>query len=63
MVEDVGGPAERAGVRPGDVILSVNRTPVDSLEQMKTLIDKSGKGVALLIQRDDARIFVPVPLG
>jgi serine protease Do len=50
-------------VRPGDVILSVNRTPVDSLEQMKALIDKSGKGVALLIQRDDARIFVPVPLG
>jgi len=63
VVEDVGGPAERAGVRPGDVILSVNRTPVDSLEQMKALIDKSGKGVALLIQRDDARIFVPVPLG
>ena len=63
VVEDVGGPAERAGVRPGDVILSVNRTPVDSLEQMKSLIDKSGKGVALLIQRDDARIFVPVPLG
>ena len=63
VVEDVGGPAERAGVRPGDVILSVNRTPVDSLEQMKSLVEKSGKGVALLIQRDDARIFVPVPLG
>jgi serine protease Do len=63
VVEDVGGPAERAGVRPGDVILSVNRTPVDSLEQMKSLVEKSGKAVALLIQRDDARIFVPVPLG
>jgi serine protease Do len=47
VVEDVAGPAERAGVRPGDVILSVNRTPVESLEQMKSLIDKSGKGVAL----------------
>ena len=42
---------------------SVNRTPVDSLEQMKSLVEKSGKAVALLIQRDDARIFVPVPLG
>jgi len=63
VVEDVGGPAERAGVRPGDVILSVNRTPVDSLEQMKSLVEKSGKAVALLIQRDDARIFIPVPLG
>ncbi|HEY8242064.1 MAG TPA: DegQ family serine endoprotease [Casimicrobiaceae bacterium] len=63
VVEDVAGPAERAGVRPGDVILSVNRTPVDSLEHMKSLVEKSGKAVALLIQRDDARIFVPVPLG
>ena len=63
VVEDVAGPAERAGVRPGDVILSVNRTPVDSLDQMKSLVEKSGKAVALLIQRDDARIFVPVPLG
>jgi serine protease Do len=30
---------------------------------MKSLVEKSGKAVALLIQRDDARIFVPVPLG
>ena len=63
VVEDVAGPAARAGVRPGDVIVSVNRTPVESAEQFKGLVDKSGKAVALLIQRDDARIFVPVPLG
>lgn len=63
VVEDVAGAAEKAGVRRGDVIVSVNRTPVASVDQMKRLIDKGGKSVALLIQRDDARLFVPVPLG
>ena len=63
VVEDVAGAAAKAGVRAGDVIVSVNRQPVDSVEKLKSLIDGAGKTVALLIQRDDARIFVPVPLG
>jgi serine protease Do len=63
VVEDVGGAAAKAGVQPGDVILSVNRTPVKSPEQLKELIGKAGKTVALLVQRDDARIFIPVTLG
>lgn len=63
VVEDVGGAAEKAGVRPGDVIVSANRTPVSSPAELKGIVDKAGKAIALLIQRDDARIFVPVPLG
>ena len=63
VVEDVGGAAAKAGVRSGDVILSVNDTPVKSVEQLKELIAKSGKTVALLVQREDARIFIPVTLG
>jgi serine protease Do len=63
VVQDVAGPAERAGVRPGDVIVAVNSTPVKSVEQLKSLVDKSGKTVALLVQRNDARIFIPVTLG
>jgi serine protease Do len=63
VVEDVGGAAAKAGVRPGDVIVSANRTPITSTEQLKGIVDKAGKAIALLIQRDDARIFVPVPLG
>ena len=27
------------------------------------LIGKSGKSIALLVQRDDARIFIPVTIG
>jgi serine protease Do len=63
VVQDVAGAAERAGVRPGDVIVAVNNTPVTSVDQLKSLIDKSGKTVALLVQRNDARIFIPVTLG
>ncbi|HEX8009489.1 MAG TPA: DegQ family serine endoprotease [Casimicrobiaceae bacterium] len=63
VVQDVTGAAERAGVRPGDVIVAVNNTPVKSVEDLRAMIDKSGKTVALLVQRNDARIFIPVTLG
>ena len=63
VVQDVKGPAERAGVQPGDVIVAVNNTPVKSVDDLKTLIGKSGKTVALLVQRNEARIFIPVTLG
>jgi serine protease Do len=63
LVQDVAGAAERAGVRPGDVIVAVNNTPVKSVDQLKSLVDKSGKTVALLVQRNEARIFIPITLG
>ena len=63
VVQDVTGAAERAGVRPGDVIVAVNNTPVKSVDELKNLIDRSGKTIALLVQRNDARIFIPVTLG
>lgn len=63
MIEDTGGAAALAGVQPGDVLLAVNGAPVQSLEQVRTLVAKSEKSVALLIQRDGSKIFVPVRLG
>jgi len=63
VVEQVAGAAERAGVRPGDVIVAVNTTPVNSVDQLKELVSKSGKTIALLVQREDAKIFIPVTLG
>ena len=63
IVEQVGGAAEKAGVREGDIIVSVNRQPVDSPEALRAAIEKAGKTVALLIRRDDAQIFVPVNIG
>jgi serine protease Do len=45
------------------VIVAVNNTPVKSVDQLKSLVDKSGKTVALLVQRNEARIFIPITLG
>ena len=63
LVLEASGPAAHAGIRAGDVILSVNGKPVQSVDALHKLIDAAGKRVALLIQRNDARIFVPIELG
>lgn len=60
MVDGTAGPAASAGIQPGDLLLSVNGTPVTSREELGTLIEKAGKDVALLIQRDSVRSFISV---
>ncbi|MGC3999386.1 MAG: DegQ family serine endoprotease [Anaeromyxobacter sp.] len=62
LVQGVGGPAARAGIQPGDVVVAVNNTPVESLETLRAVVGKAKDRVALLVQRGDARIFVPVDL-
>jgi serine protease Do len=63
LVQNATGPAARAGIQPGDVILSFNGTPVTSVEELRGLVQKAGKNAALLVQRDNSKIFVPVELG
>lgn len=63
VVEESSGPAAQAGVQPGDLLLAINGSPVASVEQARALVARAGKSVALLLQRDGARIFVPVRLG
>ena len=63
LVEDAGGAAANAGVQPGDVLLSVNGRPVNTVEQVRDVVEKSAKSVALLIQRGPDKIFIPVRLG
>jgi len=63
LVEQAGGAAARAGIRPGDIIVSVNGQPVGEVEQLRGIIAKSGKKAAILVERGDSRLFVPVDLG
>jgi serine protease Do len=60
VVDDVGGPAQAAGVQPGDILLGVNGTRVKNVAELQAAAKKSGKVVALLIQRDGNQIFLPV---
>jgi len=63
LVEEVEGAAARAGVQPGDVILALNNQPVKSADQLRRLVDRSRGTVALLIQREGNKIYVPIRLG
>jgi serine protease Do len=60
LVEQSDGPAADAGIQSGDVILGVNGRNVKSLKELREATEKAGKTVALLIQRQDAQIFVPL---
>jgi len=62
VVEQVTGPAEEAQVEPGDIVLGVNGKRVSSVKELQDAARSSGKNVALLIQRQDAQIFVPLRL-
>ncbi|MGH8300864.1 MAG: PDZ domain-containing protein, partial [Steroidobacteraceae bacterium] len=60
LVEGVSGPSEDAGIQPGDVVLAANGQRVSTAEQLRSAVEKSRGHVALLIQRGNTRIFVPV---
>jgi serine protease Do len=53
LVVDAGGPAQRAGVQPGDVITQVDGQPVTSPEGLTAAIDAKAPGqqVQLLVNR------------
>ncbi|WP_457446790.1 Do family serine endopeptidase [Roseateles sp. P5_E4] len=63
LIEGVTGPAQLAGVQPGDVLLALNGKPVQSVEQVRDALKGKPASVALLVARDGQQIFVPVRLG
>jgi serine protease Do len=60
VVQQSGGAAARAGVQAGDVILGVGSSPVNTVDELRAAVDKAGKTVALLIEREGRQIYVPV---
>jgi len=60
VVEEVSGPAEVAGVRPGDIILGVGGVRVRTVAELAAAVKRSGNTPALHLQRQDAQIFVPI---
>jgi serine protease Do len=58
------GPARKAGVRRGDVILMINNTDVKSTNHFKEIVEDlpSGKSVPLLVQRRGGPVFLALKL-
>jgi len=63
VVERVTSPAAESGVLPGDIIVGVNGTEIESVEQLRDAVEDGPSTVALLIERRGAQVFVPVPIG
>jgi serine protease Do len=62
LVVESRAPAAQAGIRRGDVILGLNNTEVQNLEQFNQQLAgiPSGKTVALLVLRSNNTLYVPV---
>jgi serine protease Do len=54
------GPAARAGLRPGDVLLEVNRKPVGNVHDFEDVYGKAKGNVLLLVHRRGATVFLVV---
>lgn len=63
VVQQASGAAAKAGVRPGDVIVAANGAPTRTFEELKARVDGAKGKLALLIERQGQRMFVPVELG
>ncbi len=60
-----GSPAQRAGIQPGDVILEINRQPVKSVAEFKTIVSHLRKGdvVLLTVARGEQTFFITLRIG
>jgi serine protease Do len=65
LVVDSQSPAAQAGIRRGDVILGLNNTEVQTLEQFDKQLAAipAGRTVALLVLREENTLYVPVKIG
>jgi len=63
VVEDAGGAAARSGIQPGDIIVAVNGTAVNTVADLQKQVGQGKRQLAVLVQRGEDKIFLPVKLG
>ncbi|NSW77192.1 MAG: DegQ family serine endoprotease [Candidatus Atribacteria bacterium] len=59
---DTGGPADQAGLRPGDIVLELNRRRIATLSDWEEALSRiqPGETVLLLLDRGGRTYFVPL---
>jgi serine protease Do len=64
LVVDINGPAARAALRAGDVILAIANVEVRTLEQFADVLKQipKGRNVAFLVRRGDSTSYVALKL-
>ena len=62
LVHEARGPALRAGIQPGDIVLAINDVKVRRVADLNQALARiePGATVALLVQREDTSIYVPL---
>ena len=62
---EAGGPADSAGIAPGDVIVAVDKTPVASADELAALLApiKPGKTVQVEVVRNGKKLTFDVKVG
>jgi serine protease Do len=62
VITAVKGPASEAGLRDGDIVLSINRIKIDSVAQFETAVKNAGREATLLVQRDEQTSIITITL-
>ena len=62
LVEEASGPAARAGIQSGDIILAVHNQEVNSSAELARLLSDDRTQVALLVKRGDSAHYVSLRL-
>ncbi|MCX7151091.1 MAG: DegQ family serine endoprotease [Proteobacteria bacterium] len=62
VVEQASGAAARAGIQAGDVILAAGTESINSVEQLRNIAGKAKDQIAVLVQRGDSKLYVPIKL-
>lgn len=65
VADDVieGSPADKSGIKNGDIIMSIENNFSNNIETYKNLLQKSGSRIKILVMRDNSPIMISLKIG